>query len=194
MKKVDCIFYLVDSELHLYEVKKEKYEVYELKNIIYQGRIIKPKQFIKKINDILLKNKISKIFSSLNAVVIYKITLKYIDKKIIIDTFNECNFKNIKMISTKSLLEKNKTLIDLNRQELTIYQNNKYYKIDINSFIDLEESLKILEKKIGDDIILIGNNPKIAGLESKIINIFYYEDNSKYYIKKLIKNMEKIGN
>ena len=125
-KQVDCIFYLVDSYLYLYNLKKEEIKKYKFSNYIYYGRIVKVSQFLKKLNEIIKQEKISKLFTGLKAIVIYEPYLQYNDKKIIIDAFDQCGFKDLKLISTKQILSKNKTFIEINEKYLILYNENEY--------------------------------------------------------------------
>ena len=180
--KVDCIFFLVDNYLYIYNIKSKKIIINKYKTYLYQGRIIKPKIFSKLVNEILKKEKISKILTSLNAIIIYESHLKYIDKKVIIDTFENCNFKNIKLINTKDLLNKNKYYIEINNNYLIEYFNNKYVYIPFNKYTNINNIIKMLVKKNNKDTYLIGINkliPDIANISNKI---YYMENHDKYLI------------
>ena len=185
-KKIDCIFYLVDDYLYLYLIKKKLFKEYKLNNYIFEGRIIKPKNFINILLDILKKEKVYKILSSLNTIIIYNPNLKYIDKKIIIDSFSECNFKDIKLVNTKQLLNKNKYYIEINNNSLIVYYNNRYTFIRFNDYININTLLKIIVKKINKDIIFVGINNNIKELVNMSINIYYLENSKTYYIDKII--------
>ena len=181
-QKVESIFYLVDDYLYLYNLKTNDLRKIKFKNYISDGRIIKPKILIRKINTILKEEKLSRVFSNQNTTVIYNPFLKYIDKKIIIDLLTECNFKDIKLINTKDILDKNKYIIEINNDYLIKYYNNKYTYIKYNEYIKPKSMLKIIIKNIDDNIILIGNNKNISNLSNIKKNIYYLENSETYYI------------
>lgn len=192
MKKIDCIFYLVDNYLYLYEMKNNNLSKYKFNNYIYDGRIIKPNNLIKKINEILKEKKIIKLLTGQNTIIIYEPHLKYIDKKIIIDTFDQCGFKSIKLISTKELIDKNNYYIEINNNYIITYYNNKYEMIKTNNYNNLESLIKIVINKINRDILLIGINDYLKELSYLNEKIYYIENHDTYFIDKLIKKISKI--
>ncbi|MBE6161007.1 MAG: hypothetical protein E7158_02130 [Firmicutes bacterium] len=185
-KKIECIFYFVDNILFVYNVKTKEISKYVFTNYICDGRIIKPKILIKRINNILKNNKLTKIFANQHAIIIYGPNLKYIDKKIILDVFLECNFKDIKLINTKNLVD-NKPHIEINDNYLIYYKDKKYTFIKFNEFINIQLILKLILKKEKNNVLLLGINPNINNL-SKIDNkLLFYENFDRYYIDKIIK-------
>lgn len=192
MKKIDCIFYLVDNYIYLYDLKNNDLNKYKFNNLIYEGRIIKPNNLVKKINEILKEKKIIKLLTGQKAVIIYEIHLKYIDKKIIIDTFDQCGFKDIKIISTKELLDKNKYYIEINNNYIITYYKNKYEFIKNNNYIDLEKIMQLITENLCEDFLLIGINKDINEIAKINNNMYYLEDSETYFINKILKN-NKIG-
>ena len=191
MKKIDCIFYLVDNYLYLYELKNNDLNKYKFNNLIYEGRIIKPNNLIKKINEILKGKKVIKLLTGQNAIVIYEPHLKYIDKKIIIDTFDQCGFKDIKLITTKELLEKNKYYIEINNTYILTYFKNKYEMIKLNTYLNLEEIITIIVDNIKSDILLIGVNNNIDKIVNHNKRLYYLEDRDLYFVNKVIKKLTR---
>lgn len=189
-KKIQCIFYLVDDYLYLYNLKKNNLKEYKFTNYIYEGRIIKPKILIKKINEILKTEKLSKILSSQNTIIIYNSNLKYIDKKIIIDSFTECNFKNIKLVNSKDLLNKRKNYIEVNNNYIIAYIKNKYTFIRLNDYFNQEFIIELLTKKIDDSILLLGINNNISNLSNLNNKLYYLENSNSYYIDIIIKKIK----
>lgn len=182
-KQVDCIFYLVDSYLYLYNLKKEEIKKYKFSNYIYYGRIVKVSQFLKKLNEIIKHEKISKLFTGLKAIVIYEPYLQYNDKKIIIDAFDQCGFKDLKLISTKQILSKNKTFIEINEKYLILYNENKYFLFNVNKYFSIENIINKILKNISKNIYLIGINEKITELVEMNKRLFYFENSSIFYLK-----------
>ena len=192
MKKIDCIFYLVDDYIYLYDVTNRHYDRYKFSKFIYEGRIIKPNNLVKKINEILKEKKLIKIFTGQKAIIIYEAHLKYIDKKIIIDTFDQCGFKDIKLISTKELVDKNKYYIELNNNYLITYFKNKYEIIRINNNSVFETLIKTNINNIKIDILLVGINKEIDTISNIKKNIYYLENGNTYFIDKVIKKITRI--
>ena len=192
MKKIDCIFYLVDNYIYLYDLKNNDLNKYKFNNLIYEGRIIKPNNLVKKINEILKEKKIIKLLTGQKAIIIYEAHLKYIDKKIIIDTFDQCGFKDIKIISTKELLDKNKYYIEINNNYIITYYKNKYEFIKNNNYIDLEKIMQLITENLCEDFLLIGINKDINEVAKINNNMYYLEDSETYFINKILKN-NKIG-
>lgn len=186
-KQVDCIFYLVDSYLYLYNLKKEEIKKYKFSNYIYYGRIVKVSQFLKKLNEIIKQEKISKLFTGLKAIVIYEPYLQYNDKKIIIDAFDQCGFKDLKLISTKQILSKNKTFIEINEKYLILYNENKYFLFNVNKYFSIENIINKILKSISKNIYLIGINEKITELVEMNKKLFYFENSSIFYLKNVKK-------
>lgn len=184
-KQVDCIFYLVDSWLYLYNLKTDEIKKYNLLNYLYYGRIIKVNQCIKKINEIIKQEKISKIFTGLKAIIIYEPYLQYNDKKIIIDTFDQCGFKDLKLVNAKELLKKNKTFIEINEKYLILYNEKKYNLFNINEYLSIEDILFKILKSISKEIYLIGINKNICNLADLNKNLFYLENSETYFFKKI---------
>lgn len=182
-KQVDCIFYLVDSYLYLYNLKKEEIKKYKFSNYIYYGRIVKVSQFLKKLNEIIKQEKISKLFTGLKSIVIYEPYLQYNDKKIIIDAFDQCGFKDLKLISTKQILSKNKTFIEINEKYLILYNENKYFLFNVNKYFSIENIINKILKSISKNIYLIGINEKITELVEMNKRLFYFENSSIFYLK-----------
>jgi len=191
MKKIDCIFYLVDNYLYIYELKNKDLSKYKFNNLIYDGRIIKPNNLIKKINEILKKKKIIKLLTVQNAIIIYEPHLKYIDKKIIIDTFEQCGFKSIKLISTKELIDKNNYYIEINNNYIITYFKNKYEMIKINNYINLETIIKMIINKINRDILLTGINNNLRELSYLNEKLYYIENSNSYFIDRVIKKLAR---
>ena len=186
-QKLDCIFYIVDNYIYMYSVKYNKLSKEKYSNYIYEGRIIKPKAFIKVINEKLKKEKLTKVLSSLTTIILYDSHLKYIDKKIIIDTFENCNFKNIKLINIKNILTKNKYYIEVNDNYLISYYDGKYEYILYNKYTNLNNLIKMLVKRKNEDTYLIGINKSIPDLSNNSNKIYYLENYDTYlidYIKK----------
>lgn len=186
-KQVDCIFYLVDSYLYLYNLKKEEIKKYKFSNYIYYGRIVKVSQFLKKLNEIIKQEKISKLFTGLKAIVIYEPYLQYNDKKIIIDAFDQCGFKDLKLISTKQILSKNKIFIEINEKYLILYNENKYFLFNVNKYFSIENIINKILKSISKNIYLIGINEKITELVEMNKKLFYFENSSIFYLKNVKK-------
>lgn len=186
-KKINCIFYLVDDYIFLYNNEKKYLKKYQFTNYLFEGRIIKPKIIIKKLNDILKKEKIIKLFSIQNTVVIYNPNLKYIDKKIIIDVFNECNFKSIKLINSADILKKSKSYLEINNSYIIFYQNNKYIYFKLNELLNVENIIKMIIRKTENNIIVVGINNKINMLCNSIKRLYYIENSNTYFIDKIAK-------
>ena len=136
--------------------------------------------------------KIIKLLTGQKAVIIYEAHLKYIDKKIIIDTFDQCGFKDIKIISTKELLDKNKYYIEINNNYIITYYKNKYEFIKNNNYIDLEKIMQLITENLCEDFLLIGINKDINEIAKINNNMYYLEDSETYFINKILKN-NKIG-
>ena len=188
-QKIESIFYLVDDYIYLYNLKFKNLKKYKLNNYICDGRVIKPKLVIKKINKILKEEKLSKVFGNQNTIILYNPYLKYIDKKILLDVFLECNFRSIKLINTKDLIDKETYLIEINNSYLIKYYNKKYTYIKFNEYVKLKNIFKIITKNIDNDIILIGNNISIENLCSLKNNIYYLENSDSYYIDLILKKI-----
>ena len=186
-KKINCIFYLVDDYIFLYNNEKKYLKKYQFTNYLFEGRIIKPKIIIKKLNDILKKEKIIKLFSIQNTVIIYNPNLKYIDKKIIIDVFNECNFKSIKLINSADILKKSKSYLEINNSYIIFYQNNKYIYFKLNELLNVENIIKMIIRKTENNIIVVGINNKINMLCNSIKRLYYIENSNTYFIDKIAK-------
>ena len=184
-KKINCIFYLVDDYIFLYNNEKKYLKKYQFTNYLFEGRIIKPKIIIKKLNDILKKEKIIKLFSIQNTVIIYNPNLKYIDKKIIIDVFNECNFKSIKLINSADILKKSKSYLEINNSYIIFYQNNKYIYFKLNELLNVENIIKMIIRKTENNIIVVGINNKINMLCNSIKRLYYIENSNTYFIDKI---------
>lgn len=191
MKKIDCIFYLVDNYIYLYDLKNNNLDKYKFNNLIYEGRIIKQNNLVKKLNEILKEKKLIKILTGQKAIIIYEAHLKYIDKKIIIDTFDQCGFKDIKLISTKELVDKNKYYLEINNNYIITYYYNKYELIRINSYLNLETLIKLIIKKINSDILLIGINNNIEKMVDISKKLYYLENSDLYFIDRIIKKINK---
>lgn len=191
MKKIDCIFYLVDTNLYLYNLKKEELKDYSFTNYLFEGRIIKPKAFIKKLNDILKEEKISKILTGQSTIILYEPHLKYIDKKIIIDSFDQCNFKDIKLVNTKELVKEN--TVEINNHYLIHYHRKSYEMIRFNTYFSLETILKIMKKKNDKPMYFIGISEKVEELAQKFKNTYYYENKNTFYIDKIKEKLAKNG-
>lgn len=188
MKKIDCIFYLVDNSIFLYNLKSKNITRYNLRNYICNGRIVKVSSFIKKINEIIKQERIIKIFTGQNAIIIYEPFLKYNDKKIILDSFEQCGFKDIKLISTLQILPKNKNYIEINENYLILYSKKKYTVININEYFKVKDILKRIISKITEEIFLLGINDKIPEFANLNKNLFYLEDSIHYFLYNVKKN------
>lgn len=191
MKKIDCIFYIVDDYLLLYNLKKNKFSKYRFENYIYNGRIIKQNIIIKKLNTILKEENLIKLFTVQNTIIIYGPHLKYIDKKIIIETFEQCGFKNIKLKNTKELLNKHKNYIEINNNYLIVYNENKYTIINFNKYINLKLVLKLIIKNVNDDIYVLGINNEIPDIVKFSNKLFYLENSNEFYINKIIEQIKR---
>lgn len=189
MKKIDCIFYLFDNHIDVYSFKYKKLNTYECSHSIFEGRIIKPKVFIKKINEILKEEKISKILMSQSAIVLYQPHLKYVDKKTIIDSFEQCNFKDIKLINTKELARNN--YIELNDNYLVFYKKKSYTMIHFNSYFTISMFFKELSKKNMEDIYLLGKYEEIEKIAKDYQNIYYFENSTTFFIDKILEKLTR---
>lgn len=192
MKKIDCIFYLVDNYLYLYELRRDESSKYKFNNLIYEGRIIKPNILLKKINKILKEKKLIKLLTGKNTIIIYEPHLKYIDKKIIIDTFEQCGFKSIKLISTKELMDKKNYYIEINNNYVITYNRNQYEIIRFDDYLNIKIIIKLIIERINSDIILIGINNDIKELSNLNSKLYYFENSDLYFINKVIKKISEI--
>ena len=183
--RYDCIFYIVDNSIYIYSFKKNNIVVNNYSNYIKNGRIIKPKIIIKIINEYLKKEKLYKILSTLNAIIIYDSHLTYIDKKIIVDIFENCNFKDIKLIDTKNLLNKNNYYIEINNNYLLTYYHNKYEYIQFNNYFSIKSIINKIVKQNNKDIYLFGINDDILTLANISNKLYYIENYSSYLIDKI---------
>ena len=105
------------------------------------------------------------------------------DKKIIIDAFDQCGFKDLKLISTKQILSKNKTFIEINEKYLILYNENKYFLFNVNKYFSIENIINKILKSISKNIYLIGINEKITELVEMNKKLFYFENSSIFYLK-----------
>lgn len=193
MKKIDCIFYLVDNYLYLYSFKNNKLSHYKLNNSIFEGRIIKQNNIIKKLNELLKEDKIAKIFTVLKAYVIYEPHIKYIDKKIIIDTFEQCGFKDIKLVCTNELIDRNNMYLEINNNYMILYNGRKYELLKKNSFIEFNTLIKLILKKVATSIYLIGINIDIENIVLSDNKLFYLENSNTYFIDRIIEKLTIIS-
>ena len=189
MKKIDCIFYLVDNYLYIYSFKNNKLLDYKFNNSIFEGRIIKQNNIIKKVNEVLKKEKISKVLNVQKAYIIYESHLKYLDKKIILDTFEQCGFKDIKLVNTKELVNPSKIYIELNNQYLIVYNKNKYEIIRVNSYFDINKTINLIINQINNSIFVVGINEKIESIVQISDKLFYLENSNRYFIDKIIEKL-----
>ena len=189
--KFDCIFYIVDDYIYFYNFKTNKLSNNKYKNYIRDGRIIKPKIMIKLINEYLKKEKITRLLSSLNTFIIYDSHLTYIDKKNIIDVFENCNFRNIKLIDVKNLLNRNKCYIEVNNNYLINYYHNNYEYIQFNKYIKIRNIIRQLSKSSDGDIYLFGINKNIPDLANIFSQAYYIENYNTYIIDKIYNKNSK---
>ncbi len=189
--KIDCVIYLVDNYLYLLNIKQNKINIYDLTNCLYDGRIIKPNIFIKKINVILKDNDLSKTLKTINTIIIFESFLKYIDKKNIINSFEQCNCKNIKMINSNTLINKKEIFCVINNHYAIIYKNKRYNKVNFNDFNNINDLIDLLNSKADSKKYICGINTDLEEICSKINSSYYYEDYSVFFLKKIQKRLIK---
>ena len=188
MKKTDCIAFFVDNYLYLRIIKNNKDYKLRYDNYLFWGRIVKPNILIKKISEILKKEKVLKLLSTLSVIAIYNPQLKYIDKKVIINTLEDSGFKDIKLYNTLELIQRSKPYLEINNNYMIYYYNHKYEFIPFNKYNKKEDIIKDILNGLNKDIYLIGISQDIIDLSEIHPNLYYYNNYECYYLNKFKKN------
>ena len=202
MKPKKIVMYIVDDNIILWQdffmIEKVK------KNIIKNGKIAKPQEFIKCFESILKKYKLNKnIITNINVLIEPNYTQA--DTMILNNILDKLSFNKIEFISIISLLDINKQRIWLivNKNYLHLIQLNYKNKIE-TIFIDyklFKKNINLLIKHLSiflkrKQVILVGSYNCLEALAVKIekesgSKTYYIEDSLNYFISK-IKNTSSI--
>ena len=191
MTKKDCIVFIVDNFIYIETNKNKTIHSFKFENYIFDGRVVKPKALSKRIQEYLKKEKILRLFTTLSVDVIYNPHLKYIDKKTIIDLFENIGFKDIKLYSTLNLLDNKKIYLEINNNYIIKYYSHKYVYIPLGIYCKVDYVVDQILKKEKSDIFLLGISSNIPDIAQKNKTLYYYNDSAYYYINRIIKKTQK---
>lgn len=198
MKPNDIVMYLVDNNVILWINKNIEQPVIEQfsKNVIIKGKIAKPNDFVKQLNNILKKHNLNKRLFNNNTSVINMPNYTQADLNILHDCLEKCNFNEIKVINILNLykIKRNTVWLIANNTYMIIiyYSANKLKSL----FLDYElfkNNISLIIKHIHNfinnkNVILLGHYKDISTFASKIENnsdqkVYYYNDTNSCIIK-----------
>ncbi len=181
------ILYISENKLYYYSYKYNKiFECLIRSDVINESKISKPKIFFGIFNNFLKKNKLlTSIFTEKIDVIIEE-NFKDSDKNILDEILLKLNFKNIRYISTKSILKikKNILYINNNKDYSVIYYKDKFDKektFVINKKIFVNSSFEDYINKNYRNYKTIYNFGEKELEELKDFDLYIYQ-NSPYFI------------
>lgn len=203
MKPKDLIMYIVDDNVLLYKEKliKEKPK----RNIIYNGKISKPQEFSKFLEEVLKKYKLNKNLINNSITVLVDPTYTQADTEVIDKILEKLSFTKINFINIISLLNVTKKQIWLIANKRYMYLVHLNYKNKIETiFIDyklFKNNIKLLINHLsffikGRRVILLGFYDNIEELAEQIEGqnnsyVYYINDTFNYYINKKKNTLDK---
>lgn len=198
MKPNDIVMYLVDNKIIMWIDKNINQPIAEQlsKNVIKNGKIAKPNDFVKQLNAIIKKNNLNKKLFNNNISVIIIPNYTQADIKVLYDCLEKCNFNEIKVINLLNLykIKRNSVWLIANNTYMIIiyYSANKlkslcldYELFKNNMFLIMKHIHNFINNK---NVILLGNYQELSTLADKIeknskIKVYYYNDTNYYLIK-----------
>ena len=184
------ILYFVDDVLNI--INNNKLITIKMKDIIYQGNIIKRNLFIDEFNKAIKKEKIkSKLFGDKISIVkngYYNNRDLYFLETL----FLELGFIKVEFINIVDLLpDRDATFVEVNKDYMVMYFDKPLF-IDLNIINDIPNVIKYFKDKSKSDIVLFGTNEFISGIKVFNFNIYYLENSSSYICDSLLK-VKKYG-
>lgn len=206
MKPSDIVMYIVDNNIILWCQKNIDNPIIEQipKSIIKNGKVSKPSEFIKTINNIIKKNHFNKGLFNKDIYCIINPNYTKADIKMLYDCLEKCNFNQIKTTNFLSLcnIKKNNLWIIANHNYMYIIFIDSKFKVQ-SLFLDyklFKNDINLIIKHIGmftknKKIIVLGHYPDIPLLAEKIetINntkVYYYNDINSYIIRNFINTLK----
>jgi len=197
MKPNDLIMYIADDEVFLWKESliREKAK----RNIINNGKVAKPQEFLKFLETILKKNKLNKGIINNNIIVLVDPNYTQADTEVINNILDQLSFNKIRFINILSLLDisKNKIWIIANKKYMYLIHYNYKNKIEA-IFIDLKlfkNNINMLIRHLlifikRKQTIIIGIYDNLEMLATKIekeskSNIYFIDDTITYFIDKI---------
>lgn len=191
---MENILYL-DDYINIYTKKLNKIlTINPYKNTLRNGRIIDRVKFIKKLSKVIKENKLNNNLFNNNIMVIISSLITIEDKKIIEESLEELNYKNIKFISEIKYLKLNKNRIYINCAYSFIYFYYINYLGDTEvalydyKNINSEIIMSIIKQINKKEIYLYGKNYLEIAKKLDLLKIDYYffEDSENLLIKLLV--------
>lgn len=187
---MDMILYFVDDILNI--INNKKIISIKMKDIIYQGSILKRNLFIEEFNKTIKKEKIkSKLFGD-KVKIVKNIFYNNRDLYYLESLFLELGFIKVEFIDVLEMLpDRDATFIEINKDYMIIYLEKCLF-VDLNLINDIPRVLKYFKSEFKEDVILFGTNALISKIQVPELNIYYLENSDSYICDSLLK-VKKYG-
>ncbi len=188
---MDTILYL-DDYINLYIKKENKIiKCSPYKNTLLYGHIIDRNKFIKRYNKLIEENKLTNNLFNNNITIIINNTYTEEDKRILLEVFEELNYKNIKFIQEINYLniEKKNVYICFNYNYFYIYDLSPLGKVKVYIFLNnnltkylIPTILKYFKNK---KIFIYGKNYQeiVNILKNTKYHYYYFEESENLILK-----------
>ena len=189
----------LDDYINLYNKKDATiYVIKPYKGTLQHGRIIDRSKFNLKMSQILKSKKINNNLFNSNILVILNSLITKEDKKVIMDTMDELNYKHQEYLKEDKLLNINKNSLYIFCSDTYFYFLSTNYKgnLDVSLYnynnVNINNLVNLIKEYHKKDIYLYGKNIKefITVLEKAKLNYYYFDDASNLLIKLYLNQKE----